>query len=190
RLGGEADDMNHAGRRERNQRRRAAPLVVLAAFTMLVTACGGGGGDGDDAEESKTPKGVKTAWEKVLDGVDDDGTVSKETALAAFSLAIAPLPGVKVPDGPPGPIPDGWAAIAWVVRQYDQLTPEQQRAVGDALSGEGASDSEEGGHSLRAPGFLADVQLAVSGSTPKGCYGETVVTRDSPGSEKYRALVD
>jgi hypothetical protein len=109
--------MKDASSRRVESRRRAAPLVLLAALTMFVTACGGGGGgDAEESEESKTPKGVKTAWEKVLDGIGDDGTVSKETALAAFSLAIAPLPGVKVADGDPGPIPDGSAAIAWVLR--------------------------------------------------------------------------
>lgn len=36
----------------------------------------------------------RTAWERVLEGVGDDGTVSEETALAAFSLAVAELLGV------------------------------------------------------------------------------------------------
>src|SRR5262245_24458821 len=39
------------------------------------------------------------AWQSVLDGIGADGSVSKDTALQAFSLAFGPLPGVTLPAG-------------------------------------------------------------------------------------------
>jgi hypothetical protein len=36
-----------------------------------------------------------TAWENVLSQIGPDGEVSFETALAAFSIVIGPLPGVS-----------------------------------------------------------------------------------------------
>lgn len=38
-----------------------------------------------------------TAWEKTLARIGPDGSVDLDTALVAFSLAIAPLPGVTLP---------------------------------------------------------------------------------------------
>ncbi len=78
---------------------------------------------------------TKTAWDKVLDQVRPDGSVGASTALQAFSLAVAPLPGVRVPSGPAGPIPDGTLAIAWVLSTFDRLTPAQRAAVMQALDG-------------------------------------------------------
>ena len=78
---------------------------------------------------------AKTAWDKVLDQVRPDGGVSVSTALQAFSLAIARLPGVRVPAGPVGPIPDGTLAINWVLSKFAQLSPAQRAAVTKALDG-------------------------------------------------------
>ena len=39
-----------------------------------------------------------TAWDRVLDQIGPDGDVSFETALAAFSVAVGPLPGVPMPE--------------------------------------------------------------------------------------------
>ena len=47
----------------------------------------------------------------------------------AFALAVAPLPGVRVPRGPRGSIPDGTLATSWVLANYGRLTPSRRPAV-------------------------------------------------------------
>jgi hypothetical protein len=51
------------------------------------------------------------------------------TAQQAFALAVAPLPGVRVPRGPRGSIPDGTLATSWVLANYGRLTPSRRSAV-------------------------------------------------------------
>lgn len=85
-----------------------------------------------------------TAWENLLARVESSGPPSLETALQAFSLLIAPLPGVTLPPGAlagtaaafghdTGEV-GGCAAVRWVRAYWDQLTPEQQQAVDAALA--------------------------------------------------------
>ena len=57
-------------------------------------------------------------------------------ALEAFSLAIAPLPGVTVPNGAPASLyerADGTFAVRWISQYLDQLTPDQKQVVDAAL---------------------------------------------------------
>ena len=65
----------------------------------------------------------------MLDSINDDGTVSKDTALQGFSVAIGPLPGVSVPPGDAGFVGSGTMAVHWLVGYWDQLTSEQQQAA-------------------------------------------------------------
>ena len=51
------------------------------------------------------------------------------TAQQAFALAVAPLPGVRVPRGPRGSIPDGTLATSWVLANYARLAPSRRSAV-------------------------------------------------------------
>ncbi len=50
-------------------------------------------------------------------------------AQQAFALAVAPLPGVRVPRGPRGSIPDGTLATSWVLANYARLSPSRRAAV-------------------------------------------------------------
>ena len=71
--------------------------------------------------------------------------MTKETALEAFSLAIAPLPGVTVPTGTPptdAEREDGTFAIDWLRPYMNQLTPDQTAAVDAAF---GITISASGG---------------------------------------------
>ena len=45
------------------------------------------------------PRGDPSSYDQLFDQVGDDGSVSMDTALQAFALAIAPLPGVTPPAG-------------------------------------------------------------------------------------------
>lgn len=68
------------------------------------------------------------AWQHLLDQVDDEGRMSLDVARAAFSLAIAPLPGVESPAGRRRLIPCGKPAVDEMIAHYDELT-DDQRAV-------------------------------------------------------------
>lgn len=112
--------------------------AVVAIF--LVAACGspgfyappvGGAGapSPSGAPTSQTPTTqapTATAWEKVTAGIRRDGSVPLETALAAFSLAVGPLPGVEVPAGEVGFIGSGSGAIRWLLGHWNELTPAQR----------------------------------------------------------------
>ena len=50
-------------------------------------------------------------------------------AQQAFALAVAPLPGVRVPRGLRGSIPDGTLATSWVLANYGRLSPSRRAAV-------------------------------------------------------------
>ncbi len=65
----------------------------------------------------------------MLDSISDDGSVSKDTALQAFSVAFGPLPGVSVPPGDAGFVGSGTMAVHWLVSYWDQLTSDQQQAA-------------------------------------------------------------
>ena len=65
-----------------------------------------------------------TVWEEFLVEMDDDGRVSKETALEAFALAYGPIPGVEVRAGDHGPVAS-MTAQSWLSHHMDELTPEQ-----------------------------------------------------------------
>lgn len=93
----------------------------------------------------------------------------------AATLAVAPLPGASVrPDPAEPPIHDATLAVSWALRHFDELTLEQQAAVGEALS-----PAEAVGRS----GFRS--------AAPKiGCYGQVVAGADSPDAGPYRQLAD
>lgn len=69
------------------------------------------------------------AWDHLLEQTRPDGTVSVDTARAAFVLTVGPLPGVPDPPGKRRLLPDGTLAFDLVLAHWDELTPEQQEAV-------------------------------------------------------------
>jgi hypothetical protein len=76
----------------------------------------------------------QTVWEGLLDRVAaHGGRPDVRTALQAFSLAVAPLRGVRVPKGRVGTIPSGTIAIGWVLRDFHSLSRSQRAAVTAAL---------------------------------------------------------
>lgn len=70
-----------------------------------------------------------TVWDKVLDQIRPNGTVSKQTALEAFAVVYGPLPGVHPPAGRRTKIQSGTLAAQWIRSYLPQLTPAQQRVV-------------------------------------------------------------
>jgi len=108
----------------------------MVSAAVLVTA-GGCTSRGPTAPDSARPA-APTAWDAVRDQVQEDGSVATATALAAFALAIGPVPGAVVPGGAVEQLDSGTLAVTWVLRHWADLSPEQRTAV---LAGLGASDS-------------------------------------------------
>ena len=76
----------------------------------------------------------QTVWDGLLERVAArGGRPDVKTALQAFSLAVAPLRGVRVPKGRVGSIPSGTIAIGWVLRDFPALSRSQRAAVTAAL---------------------------------------------------------
>jgi hypothetical protein len=74
------------------------------------------------------------AWDALMARVAaHGGRADASTAVQAFSLAVARLPGVRVPTGPKGSIPEGTLAISWVLANYGRLTPGVRRAFDKAV---------------------------------------------------------
>ena len=112
--------------------RRWALLAIVAVVLLLVGAVGvyaflpRGAGTASGSASDLSP------YDQLRAQIGPNGEVTREMALEAFSLAIAPLPGVTVPTGAP-PNPDQQAdatfAIEWIIPYLDQLTPAQHAVV-------------------------------------------------------------
>lgn len=122
------------GRRAEAWRGTAACLAVA----VLLAACTSAPPSPSPTPSSDIPKVPSTStFGRLFAQVRDDGTVSQETALQAFALAIAPLPGVTLPQGDPPALHErisGSFAIDWLLPYYDQLTAEQRAAVDAVLA--------------------------------------------------------
>ncbi len=116
--------MSGAPRSSRGERFNRPWLAVLVVgLAMVVSACGG-------TTPSPSPSGAPaSAFLSVLDEIQPDGSVSKDTALRAFSLAFGPMPGVDLPAGDRAAPRSGTMALRWLVSYWDQLTPDQRTAA-------------------------------------------------------------
>jgi hypothetical protein len=77
---------------------------------------------------------AQSAWDALQARVAArGGRPDAATAQQAFALAVAPLPGVRVPKGPRGSIPEGTLATSWVLANYGRLTPAVRQAVDRVL---------------------------------------------------------
>jgi hypothetical protein len=97
-------------------------LAVLAAVSSTV-ACTPG--KPRVADRPAKP----SAWQAVLDRIGPDGAVDLPTALAAFALAVGPVPGAPAPAKQQEPIPSGTLAVSWVLAHWADLSAEQREAV-------------------------------------------------------------
>ncbi|MDP2290830.1 MAG: hypothetical protein Q8M22_06550 [Actinomycetota bacterium] len=173
---------------------RLAVSAILAA--AVLTACGGGSPSstaepdstiGTTAEPttvtSPSTAATTSRWDDLLGTIGDDGEVSLELALDAFSLGVAPLPGSEVHrDHADETVPDATSAVAWVLRHFDELSPEQQHAVAVALS---PLDTPPPPPTAAVSGLRSTAPAMTL-----GCYGQVVPTADSPGAEAFRVIVD
>jgi hypothetical protein len=107
------------------RRRALAPFLV--ASCVLLDGCTKKS-PSKEAPHAKTP-----AWSVVTNGIDVNGGWSKDAALRAFALAVAPLPGVDVPPADDS-VPDcSVPVIAAIAPHLASLTPEQRKIVTESF---------------------------------------------------------
>jgi hypothetical protein len=121
---------------------RDARRIVWREGTVVgeLVAVGASKGDAlvarlQDIVRSRVRRAVaQSAWEALQAGVAARGGRSDATtAQQTFALAVAPLPGVRVPKGSRGSIPEGTLATSWVLANYGRLTPRVRQAVDRVL---------------------------------------------------------
>ncbi len=131
------------------------------------------------------PAAGQSIYAKLFDEVRDDGTVSLDTALRAFSVAIAPLPGVEIEAGDVAPElyerASGSFAIRWIRDHIDELTAEQ-RAVVEAVLAPPPGESRVGvlaslgGQARLTPPLALGVTVAAD---PEAPYEEALRRADA-----------
>ncbi len=75
----------------------------------------------------------RSAWQRALDEIQPDGTVSRATSQKLFALAYTPLPGTRAPAGPRRPDGEGTLAGRQVIRLWPTLSAGQRLVVRKAL---------------------------------------------------------
>jgi hypothetical protein len=175
---------------------------------MGASGCSGQG-TAQPASTTNTSAASESAWQRTLDQVKPDGSVGLSTALAAFALAVGPIPGAAPPSGPAQVIPSGTLAVNWVLANWGQLTADQQRAVladlgtGSASTapaaahippaGRGAGQGPAGVNAVAAAyagsgtSREADAQLAATAPSPGPNPDTPCLTTDSARAAPYRA---
>ncbi|HEX4258868.1 MAG TPA: hypothetical protein VH089_27520 [Streptosporangiaceae bacterium] len=109
---------------------QSGALAAGLSAGLLATVAGCGTSPaGPPATSHVTRAAAVPAWQRALNQVGPDGTVSTAAALDAFALAIGPVPGGRAPSGPAQAIPSGTIAVQWVLGHWGQLTGSQQHAV-------------------------------------------------------------
>ena len=108
-------------------------IVLVGLVAMLLTSCSSGSSH-SATTKNKTGSSVQAApldaWQRTLRQAKPDGQVSVATALSAFAMAIGPVPGASVPQGPrPASLGSGTVAVNWVFQHWSELSPAQRQAV-------------------------------------------------------------
>ncbi len=185
-------------------------VAALLTCTTLLAACGGSGpsvaaplpfddeiasaapsgpasapGDEPEIEEltvEEPPQPIPPAmWDRTLGELGPDGEVSLQLALDAFALAIAPIPGSDAEPNEHDPDEvEGTAALTWILQHYQDLDAEQRAVLAEVLS-----PAEPVVH-----GRSAAPRRAAAPAPTTGCFGQRVMTADSPGAEVYREQLD
>ena len=120
---GAADHLARRAGRRPARRRRCRPRTTRssgACRTSCAPAC---------AAPSTSPHGTRS-WPASPPAA---AAPTRRRRVQAFSLAVTPLPGVRVPKGPKGSIPEGTLAISWVLANYGRLTPGVRQAFDKAV---------------------------------------------------------
>lgn len=159
--------------------RRVFRAVALATSAVLLAAMAAGCATGarSSPPRSAAQPAQPTAWQRTLDQIEPDGSVSAATALAAFALAIGPVPGARPLPGKAQVIPSGTIAVQWVFGHWPALTSGQRSAVLADLGVPGDKTS------------LTSLIEPVTGSAPAAGANPNVpcLTADAGAAGPYRA---
>ena len=157
-----------------------AGLLAAAGGLLATTVAGCGAGQGATAHEAAhRPAAPPTAWQRTLNQIKPDGKVSTGTALAAFALAIGPVPGARPPAGRAQTIASGTLAVQWVFQHWSALTHRQRDAV---LADLGVSGAKTKLTSLIRPRVKAagpDIPCLTADAGPAGPYRAQVAGIES-----------
>lgn len=115
---------------------------------------------------------ARSPWDTTVGRAGADGRLDLPTSLAAFAMAVGPVPGGQAPSGQHGPIASGTLAVLSVLAHWSALSAAQRRAV---LAGLGAT----GGY---APAAYREAPAAPDPNVR--CQD-----RDSAGAAPYRAML-
>jgi hypothetical protein len=77
---------------------------------------------------TSSPGSASGDWFDVVGRIGADGEVPLDVALEAFARAVGPLPGVSAPAEPVFSL-SGTTAAYWLLRHWDDLSADQQRAA-------------------------------------------------------------
>jgi len=114
---------------------------------------------------------ARSTWDTTIGRTGADGRLDLPTSLAAFTMAVGPVPGAKPPSGPYGPIASGTLAVQSVFAHWAALSTAQRRAVLAALGVTGYTTAAY----RRAP-------TAPDPNVP-------CLDKDSAGAAPYRAML-
>ena len=141
---------------------RAARSLIGLVLAVGVAAC-------SSVTPVQSPSATAPVWPsdtsygQLFAQVGDDGSVTKDLALQAFSTAIAPLPGVAAAAGGPPTDEeraDGTFAITWLLPYMDQLTPDQKAVVAQYVT------DQPTGTEVAAARTVAEVGPGVAPAAP------------------------
>src|SRR4051794_13197373 len=144
-----------------------SPVVGSATASATAQASSSAAGPGATPSAPSVGPG-ETAFDQVIAMLGPDGTATPEIALEAFALAVAPLPGVTVRQGP-NEWPDADAAVAWVAHVWDQLDPAQQKAIGQALNDLPDPYSEAGQSPVADPAVTLAAFRPMTAAADRNC---------------------
>ncbi len=92
-----------------------------------------------------------TVWQRTVDGIGPDGSISPKLALQAFTISYGPLPGVRAPAGPGAGPPDGTVAMEMVAGVWNRLTTAQHDAIDRYLDAPHDASSPRLAHDAAEP---------------------------------------
>lgn len=176
--------------------RRVRATAIVATLGLIVGLASAGCSSSSSPAASSSASGgsgAETSWQRVLDQIQPDGSVSVQTALAAFATAIGPVPGGQVPSGPADQIFSGTLAVNWVLSKWSQLSAAQRQAVRADLGLPAAPTASAQADKLTVQNAAA-VRVAANATTAPSAGSNPkpnlpCATADSAGAAPYRAML-
>jgi hypothetical protein len=161
-------------------------VTGVALTAVLLVAAATGCSSSSEPNATTPPTKEPSAWQSVLGQIKEDGSVSKDTALAAFAVAIGPVPGGTAPAGAADTIPSGTLAVSWVFSHWGELNAGQRAAVFTALGIQAEPRRDVRSTPRNAP---AAYTPSIGKEPKKQNPHVPCLKADSAGAEKYRAWV-